>query len=303
MPDYECDICKKKFTMKIDFTRHINRKFKCKEDELNVINDDNKYKCILCHKQFIYKSELIRHTNNKKSCMITNNDNLTNDNPKNDMIINVLKCEICNKDFASIKSLNRHKKTYCNQLEKIDKNELIDLVKNLKKEINEKDKLIINNMTNIGNTNNIGNTQNIQNNITINAYGKEDISHITDKDYKQLFTKCNSLIPTLIELIHFNEDKPENTNVYISNIKSPYAYVYDGNKWNLMNKDEIIDDIYDNKCIIIIDKFDDMKDILNKHTIELFNKFIEKHDSDIMKKNISDKIQLLLYNNRNLIKK
>jgi len=295
MPYYECDICKKKFIMKIDFTRHVNRKFKCKEDDLIIMNDNNKYECDICHNQFNYKSELTKHINKKKSCIIKKNE------PNNDMMINILKCEICNKEFTTIKSLNRHKKNYCNQLEKIDKNELINLVKNLKKEINEKDKLIINNiMTN----NTIGNTlNNIQNNITINAYGKEDISHITEKDYKNLFTKCNSLIPTLIELIHFNEDKPENTNVYISNIKSPYAYVYDGHKWNLMNKDEIIDDIYDNKCLIIIDKFDDMKELLNKHTVELFSKFIDKHSSDMMKKNMSNKIQLLLYNNRNLIKK
>jgi len=297
MPEYECDTCKKTFIMKIDFTRHINRKFKCKENKYNIKNEQNIYKCMLCNKHFNYKSELIKHINKKKTCNdVINNDNCNNSNTN--VIIDVLKCDTCNKDFASIKTLNRHKKKYCNQLEKIEKNDLIDLVKNLKKEITEKDKLIINNITTIDNTQN-----NIQNNITINAYGKEDISHITDKDYKYLFTKCNSLIPALIELIHFNEDKPENANVYISNIKSPYAYVYDGIKWNLMNKDEIIDDIYDNKCIIIIDKFDDIKDILNKHTIELFNKFIDKHDSDLMKKNISDKIQLLLYNNRNLIKK
>ena len=81
----------------------------------------------------------------------------------------------------------------------------------------------------------------------------------------------------LLEMIHFNENKPENANVFISNIKSPHAYVYDGKKWILKNKSELIDDIYNNKCIIIIDKFDDMKEILNKQTIENFNKFINKH--------------------------
>ena len=70
-----------------------------------------------------------------------------------------------------------------------------------------------------------------------------------------------------------------------------------------LNHASLIDGIRLCKAARHFYKFDDMKDILNKHTIELFNKFIEKHDSDIMKKNISDKIQLLLYNNRNLIKK
>lgn len=106
----------------------------------------------------------------------------------------------------------------------------------------------------------------------------------------------------LVELIHYNKDKPENTNVYISNIKSQYAYVYDGNKWILKNKSELIDDIYDNKCIIVIDKFDDMKKILNNNTIVLFNKFVEKHDTNNMRKIASDKIELILYNNRDLVK-
>jgi hypothetical protein len=45
-----------------------------------------------------------------------------------------------------------------------------------------------------------------------------------------------------------------------------------------------------------------MKKILNKNTIELFNKFIEKHDTNNMRKTASDKIELILYNNRDLIK-
>ena len=47
-------------------------------------------------------------------------------------------------------------------------------------------------------------------------------------------------------------------------------------KWILKNKSELIDDIYDNKCFIIIDKFDVMKELLNKRTIENFGE-IEYH--------------------------
>ena len=47
----------------------------------------------------------------------------------------------------------------------------------------------------------------------------------------------------MIEKIHFNPKKPENHNVYISNIKNKYAMVYDGNKWNLKNQDETIGDL------------------------------------------------------------
>jgi uncharacterized C2H2 Zn-finger protein len=301
MPDYECDKCKKKFKQKTDLIRHINKLKSC---------IDNTYECPLCFQKFNYKSIYLRHLQKKSKCdtqcqLINYEDtqlDIINES-NNELVLDEFTCNKCNKQFTTKRSLIRHQKSVCIISDQMKEDKLIDIIKIMSDEIQSLKTQNIIMTNNIDNTKNTQNIQNIQNNITVNAYGKEDISHITDKDYKNLFTKCNSLIPALIELIHFNEDKPENRNVYISNIKSPYAYVYDGNKWNLMNKDEIIDDIYDNKCIIIIDKFDDIKDILNKHTIELFSKFIEKHDSDIMKKNISDKIQLLLYNNRNLIKK
>jgi uncharacterized C2H2 Zn-finger protein len=313
MQKYECDKCHLLFNHKKEYLRHINKQKKCTENHI--------YECVECHKIYKYKSDYDRHINKKTPCKIINEEN-------NDII----KCNECLKEFTTMRSLKRHQKEYCNKLEFTDKDELIKMVKELKRQINDKDNninnkndifdkdnIIDNNKNNnndldkttINNTNHAYNTQSyntINNsgnttNIIINAYGKEDLSHITDKDYKTLFTKCNSLIPALIELIHFNENKPENKNVYISNIKSQYVNVYDGKQWNLMNKHELFDDIYDNKCIIIIDKFDDMKEILNKNTIELFSKFIDKHETKTMKKNMTDKIQLLLYNNRNTIHK
>ena len=223
--------------------------------------------CHNCQKEFNCKSEYDRHINKKKSCI-------------NELFI----CHNCQKEFNCKSDYDRHinKKKSCqmNDAKVITDNSHSHNIDSYNTNIN-------------------GNTININ----INAYGKEDLSHITDKDYKILFKKCNSLIPALIELIHFNENKPENKNVFMSNIKSRYVNVYDGTQWNLMNKHELIDDIYDNKCIIIKDKFDDMKELLNKNIIELFNKFIDKHETKIMKKNMADKIQLMLYNNRNLIQK
>ena len=35
--------------------------------------------------------------------------------------------------------------------------------------------------------------------------------------------------------IHFNPDKPENHNIYISNLKNGYVMMYDGNKWDTKN--------------------------------------------------------------------
>ena len=69
------------------------------------------------------------------------------------------------------------------------------------------------------------------------------------------------------------------------------------------NKNELIDDIYDNKCIILLEKYDDLKNILNDQTIKVFEHFKNKYDTDDMKENVINRIELVLYNNRNLIRK
>jgi uncharacterized C2H2 Zn-finger protein len=282
----ECNKCNKLFKTRWNYIRHINI---CDMDK-------DKYKCEKCNKIFNYKSHYERHINKKFYC-IKENKIIKIENDKLVLIDNY-ECEICNKKFTTKRSLDRHLKTYC---KKSTENELYQIIEKLQNEVAElkthKNEVKINNANTLNNCNN-NNNNTINNNITINAYGKEDLSHLTDKDYKQLFNKCNSAIPLLIEMVHFNEEKPENTNMYISNIKSQFAYIYNGKQWNLMNKDELIDDIYDKKCIILLEKYEDLKDILNDQTIKNFNHFIEKYDSDSMKENVSNRIELLLYNNR-----
>jgi uncharacterized C2H2 Zn-finger protein len=341
MPKYECDKCHKKFDNKTNHQKHINKKKDC------TIKTEY-FTCDKCHQLFTYKSQYQRHINNKFSCNgsdITNNNdtinntNMINNNDTingNDTIIAVdtnntmqnkeskdYQCMNCYKWYATKRSLYAHQQEVCKLSQENKKNNMIDIVNNLKKELEKKNKIInkinnngtINNGTindsaiNNGIVNNTNNTNNTVNgpinntNITINAYGKEDLSHITDNDYKSIFNKCNSAIPMLIDLIHFNEKNTENANVYISNMRSQFAYIYDGKKWILKNKDELIDDIYDNKCIILLEKYDDLKNILNDLTVRHFEHFKNKYDSNDMKKNVSNRIELLLYNNRTLIKK
>merc|ERR1712098_678255 len=96
-----------------------------------------------------------------------------------------------------------------------------------------------------------GITQNIQNNIKILAYKNTDLSHLTDKDYMYCLNRSNMCVPHLIKKIHFNSKKPENHNVYISNIKNKYVMVYDEKKWILRDRDEAIDDLIDKNDFVL----------------------------------------------------
>ena len=69
-------------------------------------------------------------------------------------------------------------------------------------------------------------TQNIQQNIKLVAYKETDMSHLTEQDYLYCLNRSNMCIPNLIKKIHFNPKKPENHNVFISNLKSGYIMLY-----------------------------------------------------------------------------
>lgn len=83
MKTYECDRCKKVFTLKGDYTRHLNRKIPCTE-QLQIVIDNTtkeskkdeqseqktivKNKCEYCHKIFSRADALSRHTD--KYCKV-----------------------------------------------------------------------------------------------------------------------------------------------------------------------------------------------------------------------------------------
>jgi len=148
-----------------------------------------------------------------------------------------------------------------------------------------------------------GITQNIQNNIKILAYKETDLSHLTDNDYLQCLNRSNMCIPNLIKRIHFNPKKPENHNIYISNIKNKYVMIYDGGKWNLHNRDETIDNLIDTNEDVLEQKLEewiengkDYPEIMKK-----FNRYLEKKEKDEVINKVKEEIKLILFNNRKIV--
>ena len=116
------------------------------------------------------------------------------------------------------------------------------------------------------------NTQNIiqnnqNNNITLNCYGKEDLSHITGNVLDKLIQGPGTMMGKLTELIHFNEDKPENMNIYIPNKRGKFIKTFTEEEWKLENKKSKIDNILKRNCGIIDDHY-----ITNKNKYSNFNK-------------------------------
>ena len=49
-----------------------------------------------------------------------------------------------------------------------------------------------------------------------------------------------------IKSIHFNDKRKEFKNIYITNLKDQYAYVFDGNKFTVGLKSDILGELVDN---------------------------------------------------------
>ena len=284
----------------------IMKKFNLKETK--VIEPEIKLgdirECIYCNKCFYESRDLFKHFNLCSNYRESLNKKAVN------------MCEFCNKEFSSRQNKMKHLKT-CKEKKKddTDKANLLSLVDMLneqlqeqreqlkeqrnefKEELNKRDEQITQLIKKAGV--NIG-TQNIQNNIKLVAYKDTDLSHLTDKDYLQCLNRSNMVIPNLIKRIHFNPKKPENQNIYISNIKNKYVMIYDGSKWNLHNREETIDDLIDTNEIVIEQKLEEWMENGKEYPeiMKKFNRYLEKKEKDQVKNAIKEEIKLILFNNR-----
>jgi hypothetical protein len=105
----------------------------------------------------------------------------------------------------------------------------------------------------------------------------------------------------LTDIIHFNPKYPEYHNVYIPSMKDKYAMIYKNNNWQLVNKHELVDEIYNNKKQYIKDimeKFYNTMTDLEKNALNRWLLADEHNDKRISK--IKDRMKLLLYNKRHI---
>ena len=112
-------------------------------------------------------------------------------------------------------------------------------------------------------------------------------------------------VPHLIKMIHLDPKKPENHNVYISNLKNGYIMVYNDDKWDTLNREEIIEDMINNKECLIQDRVEDWFENGKNYPIIMkkFERYLEKKEKNIVLNKIKEEIRLMLFNNRNMINK
>jgi hypothetical protein len=152
------------------------------------------------------------------------------------------------------------------------------------------------------------------NNITINInpFLSDDMSKLTDKNKINILKKCYMVIPEIIKQVNFNPNIPENHNMYISDIKSKFGRINDGNKWILTKLDQLIEDVISKKKDDIEELLEEFADELPEKVIDKIRDVMETLDYDPMsddvkdkekikfKKRIQDEVRMMLYNNKEI---
>ena len=276
---YDCECCKFSTKLKSNYLRHLKTK-----KHFNKINSHPKVtkKSPFSHPKVTIFSEVI-------------NENLI--------------CKYCNKQFKYKQGMYRHIKYSCKKNNDEGMKELARLMNEIKEQNKSKDNQIeqmqkqIDKLTNklqIQTLNLQNNTlNNIQNNFHIKLlnHNETDYSHLSDKDYIFCMKENNFCVKKLIEKVHFNDEKPENKNIYISNIKSSYVMLYKDNKWQIVNRKEQIDDLYEYNEILLEEWYENYKD-KNSEMIKSFERYLKYKEDDEAINKIKQDILLMLYNNR-----
>lgn len=260
------------------------------------------YKCPRCDYIFHTTQSIKNHIEKKKKC-----DSLISDiqiNMDNIIVIeNQISCEHCDRVYNNKYSLTKHLNTckkYKEKQENQEKQEISERMKLLEEEMKQlkQHPSIINNTNTINNINS-NNTTNIS---VVLGHEKTNTSFLTDGKLADYSRSIMLRTPNIIKDVHFDPNRPENHNMYISNIKSDFAHKYEGDTWAIVDKKDFIDDvvgIYER----MIEAWENNPDKQKKYPSIKDNsdKYIDKSNEEGALDKMKKEIERLLYNNKAMV--
>ena len=282
-----------------------------------------KYNCLSCDYHTNFKGDYTRHLQtNKHKNVIQSYPKLSKCYPNviqsypnnNSPSIKEHECKYCGKAYKYRSGLSKHIKYTCKKNKDEDFQELARLLNEKEKQLALKETKMeaemkrmqkqIDKLTNklqIQNVNQ-GIVQNGNNVINIQLLNHQDTdySHLTPNDYINCIQDCNKCVKTLIEKVHFNANKPENMNIYLSNIKGKYLMIYKDNTWQIQDKKTQVDNLYDYNEFVLENWYDEYKEKYPS-IIKSFQRYLHNRDEDEALNIAKEEILVMLYNKRKMI--
>lgn len=267
---YECDGCGKTWKNKYDFNKHKQRKYPC--NAKNIKNNDEQHKM--------------------------NDISDTDDTNLLEKIEDIL---VHNKNLEeSLKQLNN--KTYEMEIE------FHKQTNEFNKKTHELEKEIIKIKKSAPKTqfNNCADKM-INFNLHLNAFGKENVK-LTDSELSKIIDKGFDGIKNYVNLIHFNENKPENHNIYVKSLTSgeKFVMVFNGMDWEMNKKNDAIERLKVKGINFISGQMTELEEAgkLTKKTKAKVERVMNKYyDEDKeWNKQVNEDIELILFNKSKMVK-
>ena len=217
-------------------------------------------------------------------------------------------CRFCNHIFSYKTALTRHKKT-CKAKQEYRES----LEEKLELELKEKAKT---NQTNV--TNNHQTINNIMLNVsaeTLRKFGEENTDHISNayllKTIGRLGVTLPKVVSTVAKHIYCNSKKPENQTIQITNVRSQWAKVSNGENYELQTLGESVKGVrnkvtdlyverqcdyfdYFQKVNCRIDKLDDLNN--QNYTARTMEDKEDQKNASKLRSDIDREIKSTLYN-------
>lgn len=218
------------------------------------------WKCPRCHYETKYKHSIKKHLTRQYECPATHCDTpyvdiLDSMFPSETQKTCPYVCDHCSKGFTTRQARWTHKKTCkkANELQNPSQTQA-----SITNNTNAHNSNAHNTNTNSHNNHSHNTTNNIVNNhIHINAFGKEDLSHITKAFLTQSVKRRDKGLVELMRKIHFDRKVPGNRNIRIRNKKKSLIEYHNGKRWIYEDKSKVLNDVMDKGQNMMQDHFDE----------------------------------------------
>lgn len=179
----------------------------------------------------------------------------------------------CGKSYTQRQNMYRHRKV-CNtgERETVITDPVVianERIKMLEKQI--EDLILAQNHHTVNN--NIG----TQVNITINAFGKENLDYITQNQCLKIVNQVFNSVPAAAQIVFFNPDHPENHNIKIPNKKEPYAMIMkDDSTWEMTDRKKAIEKMTQKSYSVVESSFEKVQEQITESKKTNFLTFVER---------------------------
>jgi hypothetical protein len=211
------------------------------EKEIKIIQETSKkYECKKCHKIFKFKQGKWKHEQ-KCNYIESKKDDETEINKIKNKMDELIKENIEMKKQI-LELINKNAKIHPKTLQKINK------------QLNNNGTIINNTFVKFGN-------------LSYNGL-------LTDKQQREILNKQYLSLEESIKQIHFNKDFPEYSNIYITNMKDDIAYVFNGEKFISVRKNDMLTQLIDMHIDEINISFEKNKGKLREKYVDRLEQFL-----------------------------